>query len=61
MTALGAFCSTLQAWVTVKIGMHTAWDVTCEGAAAGEVEAKTDEVISLRSQFHLQTQKELCL
>lgn len=57
--ALGAFCSTLQAWGTVQTRMHTAWDVTCKGAAAGEMEAEHNEVISPRSQFHLQAQKQL--
>lgn len=60
MTTLGPLRSTLQAWGTVQIQMHTAWDVTCKGVSAGETEAEKNEVISTRSQFHLQAQKQLC-
>lgn len=59
MTALGLFCSTLQAQGTVQMRMHAGLDVTCKGAAAGEREAESNEVISPRSRFHLQAQGKL--
>lgn len=59
MTALGLFCSTLQAQGTIKMRMQAGLDVTCKGAAAGEREAESNVVITPRSRFHLQAQGKL--